>query len=357
MDAYLPERLALTGATGALGFAFLRSHLQRDPKLKASLLVRSSSSAFQSGIFQNWLRENEKRVTLIEGDVRRLEQEQLNALLSCDGGLWHFAAMTSLTSECDDVAREIHEVNVEGTGRLAEAWLNGPAAGPFYHASTAYVVGKRHGTAFESECGMGQTFRNPYEASKLAAETRVQRIFAAGVRGAIFRPSVVVDDQGGTGGIKMVDACAYSVALAVKRGEPFVFRTRPSANINLIHSDWVIAAMIDLARLPSGPGHTYHLTAPRDTYFRDIARLLEGLVPDLKLSFEPDLQRADLPSASKIFDKAITEIKPYFDADIHFDRTETDRDLSPGVKESPLDLEAFVENRLKSEMGRIAHRR
>ena len=77
----------------------------------------------------------------------------------------------------------------------------------------------------------------------------------------------------------------------------------------------------------------------------------------IKLSFEPDCQRADLPSASKIFDKAVSEIKPYFDADVHFDRTQTDRDLSPALKEAPLDLQAFVENRLKAEMGRIAHRR
>jgi nucleoside-diphosphate-sugar epimerase len=235
--------------------------------------------------------------------------------------------------------------------------LRGAAAGPFYHISTAYVVGGRHGVALETESAMGQTFRNPYEASKLAAETRVLKEFAAGLQGAIFRPSVVVDDTGGTGGFKMVDACAYAVALAVKRGEPFVFRLRPTANLNLVHSDWVIAAMSDLARLPSGPGRTYHLTAPRDTYLRDIGAILETLVPDLKMSFEPTLTRADLPTASKIFDKAITEIRPYFDADIHFDRAHTDRDLSAALKHSALDLAPFVESRLRSEMARVAHRR
>jgi len=40
------------------------------------------------------------------------------------------------------------------------------------------------------------------------------------VAGAIFRPSVVVDDLGGTGGFKMVDACAYAVALAAKPRTP-----------------------------------------------------------------------------------------------------------------------------------------
>jgi nucleoside-diphosphate-sugar epimerase len=357
MDAYLPQRLALTGATGALGFAFLRRLFQNDPRLQASLLVRKSSTAFQSEVFQSWLRQNESRITLVEGDVRQLGPEQLNALLPCDGGLWHFAALTSLTAASDEVSRQIYEVNVEGTQRLLEAWTAGRPAGPFYHISTAYVVGERHGTALESESAMGQAFRNPYEASKSAAETQVLRAFAAGMPGAILRPSVVVDDMGGTGGFKMVDACAYSVALAVKRGEPFVFRLRSTANLNLIHSDWVIAAMVDLARLPSGTGRTYHLTAPRDTYLKDIAAILEVLVPDLKVSFEPKLTRADLPSASKIFDKAITEIRPYFDADIHFDRTNTDHDLSPEVKESPLDLAPFVQSRLQSELGRITHKK
>jgi nucleoside-diphosphate-sugar epimerase len=357
MDAYHPQRLALTGATGALGFAFLRRQFQSDPKLQASLLVRKASSAFQSEAFQGWLRVNESRVTLVEGDMRQLGPGQLDALLSCDGGLWHFAAVTALTAESEEVTRQINEVNVEGTQRLAEAWINGRAAGPFYHISTAYVVGERHGTAMEAESALGQSFRNPYEASKLAAETRILGDFAAGMPGAIFRPSVVVDDMGGTGGFKMVDACAYAVALAVKRGEPFVFRLRETANLNLIHSDWVIAAMSDLARMPSGPGLTYHLTAPRDTYLRDIALLLEGLVPELKVGFEPNLKRAELPTASKIFDKAITELRAYFDAEINFDRTNTDRDLSPAVKESPLDLAPFVQSRLQAELGRIVHRK
>ncbi|HEY0255818.1 MAG TPA: hypothetical protein VGC39_00130, partial [Candidatus Methylacidiphilales bacterium] len=113
----------------------------------------------------------------------------------------------------------------------------------------------------------------------------------------------------------------------------------------------------DLARMPSGPGRTYHLTAPRSTYFRDIAAILEKVVPTLKVSFEPDLQRSDLPSASKIFDKAVTEIRPYFDADVHFDRSNTERDLSPGMKELPLDLALFVKSRLESELVRIAHRK
>jgi nucleoside-diphosphate-sugar epimerase len=354
MDSYRPSTLALTGATGALGFAFLKYLFLRDPQLHAHLLLRRSSASFRSDGFQDWLRQNESRVTLIDGDLRRADARQLEPLLQTDGGLWHFAALTSLTVGSEEVAREIHEVNVEGTRRLAEACLENSHHGPFYHISTAYVVGDRQGTAYEAESAANQGFRNPYEASKLAAETCIQRGFASGLTGAIFRPSVVVDDSGGTGGFKMVDACAYAVALAVKRGEPFVFRLPAHASLNLVHSDWVIAAMADLARLPSGSGRVYHLSAPKPTYLREIAAILEGLVPGLKLSFEPGLTRAEMPSASKIFDKAIADLRPYFESDIHFDQANTVRDLSPAVRETPLDLAPFVLRRLQSELGRIA---
>jgi len=203
---------------------------------------------------------------------------------------------------------------------------------------------------------MGQAFRNPYEASKSAAEKIVHDAFSAGVPGAIFRPSVVVDNSGATGGFKIVDACATAVALAVKRGEPFVFRLPPGAGINIVHSDWIIAAMLDLARMPSGPGRTYHLTAPRPTLFRDIGAILMTLVPGLKVHSDPELSRSELPGASRIFDKAAAELRPYFEADVQFDRTHAGRDLSPGLKQPVLDLKPFVEVRLRAELDRLAHR-
>jgi nucleoside-diphosphate-sugar epimerase len=357
MHAYHPARIALTGGTGALGFAFLRREFQRDPGLQATLLVRRASPSFQSAEFQAWLGANETRLTLLDADIRQISPEALSQLLQADGGLWHFAALTSLAAARDETARAIQEINVAATERLLEAALRQPDPRPFFHISTAYIVGTRRGLAREDEDDLGQSFRNPYEASKLQAELAVRRAFAAGLPGAIFRPSVVVDDASGTGGFKMVDACAYAVALAVQRGEPFVFRFPESASINLVHSDWVIEAMADLARLPSGPGVAYHLTAPRPTFFRDIAAILESRVPNLRLSFAPDLQRSDLPTASKIFDKAVADLRPYFASGIAFDRTQTERDLDPGLRQLPLDLAPFVDRRLQSELAKVAHRK
>lgn len=356
MDTYLPNQFALTGATGALGFAFLRRCFQQHPALRASLLVRRSSAAFQAAPFQAWLRRNETRLTLIEGDLRSVSPETLDPLLQTDGGLWHFAALTELTANDDAVAREIHAVNVEGTQRLLDAEVARRGPSPFFHISTAYVAGDRHGLVREDESDLGQQHRNPYEASKLAAETLVQRAFSAGMIGAIFRPSLVVDDMGGTGGLKIIDACAYSVGLATKRGEPIIFRFPATASINLVHSDWVIAAMVDLARLPSGSGWTYHLTTPHSTSFGEIAELLRGIVPNLQISFEPGLTRAELPPASRVADKAMNEFLHYLSSGIEFDRTNTERDLSATITETPLDLPAFVQSRLQAELERVAHR-
>jgi nucleoside-diphosphate-sugar epimerase len=352
--AYLPKRIALTGATGALGFAFLREFFARLPEVRATLLVRCSSASFTAAPFQDWLGRNEARVKLIDGDIRHLSRTQTDALVRTDGGLWHFAAVTSLNANDEDFARQIQDVNVAGTRHLAEACRLSGHKHPFFHVSTAYILGQRTGTIREDDRVTGQEFRNPYEASKSAAEEIVQRAFAGGVPGAIFRPGVVVGHSSLTGGFKFADACTSAVALAIKRGEPFVFRLPPTAGINLVHGDWVIAAMIDLARMPSGPGRTYHLTAPQSTSFRDIGGILTGVAPNLTLQFEPDFQRSDLPDASRLFDKASADFRPYFEAAIQFDRTHAARDLSPHLRRPVLHLKPFLETRLRAELDRAA---
>ena len=355
-DMYKPRRIALTGATGALGFAFLRHIFACQPELRATLLVRRSSPSFAAHPFQTWLRQYSARIKLVEGDICRLNRSQIDALLETDGGLWHFAAITSLSTSDQDVARQIYQVNFEATSHLANACARRWHQRSFYHVSTAYVMGRRTGTVLEGDGFLGQEFRNPYEASKSAAEKVVQDIFSNGVPGLIFRPSVVIDNSGLTGGFKIVDACAFAVAMAVRRREEFVFRLPDSAGINMVHSDWLIEAMLDLARMPSGPGRTYHLTACNPTLFRDIADILSELVPDLQIRFEPNFLRSDLPNSSKLFDKAATELRPYFEAKVNFDRMHVASDLSPALRQPVLKLRQFVEMRLRAELDRLSER-
>jgi nucleoside-diphosphate-sugar epimerase len=179
--AYLPKRIALTGATGALGFAFLRELFTRLPEVRATLLVRRASASFAAAPFQAWLEQNADRVKLIDGDIRKLNHTQTDALVRTDGGLWHFAAVTSLNANDEDIAREINEVNVEGTRHLAEACRRSGHKHPFFHLGTAYGPRRHAGTIREEDHATDEEFRNPYEASKSAAEEIVRRAFADGV--------------------------------------------------------------------------------------------------------------------------------------------------------------------------------
>ncbi len=356
MHPYQPKTLALTGATGALGFTFISQLLAMAPNTRAHLLVRRSSDSFKHPHFQKWIEQEKHRVTLIDGDVRNLDAlspEDLSLLLDTDGGLWHFAAVTALNND-PAVAADIHAVNYVATERLVE--LIGKRSSPLFHISTAYVAGDREGLVLETENDCGQKFRNPYEASKSASEKVVQQLIASHHPASIFRPSIVIGDAEGISGFKVVDACSYSCGLAVKRGEPFVFRLNKSASMNLVHNSWVTHTLLDLSRLPSGHGHCYHLTAPRATTWMELGELVREHVPDLKVMFEPNLERRDLPSASKLFDKSINDVRPYFEANIRFDRTNTDRDLSPALLSFPIEHKSFVATRLKTEVLRASSR-
>ena len=136
---YSPKRIALTGATGALGFAFLRHLFARQPEVRATLLLRRSSPSFEAAPFQTWLERHADRVKIIDSDIRELNRTQTDALVRTDGGLWHFAAVTAPNARDEDIAREINEVNVEGTRHLADACRNSGHKHSFFHVSTAYV--------------------------------------------------------------------------------------------------------------------------------------------------------------------------------------------------------------------------
>ena len=191
----------MTGGTGALGFYFLRHTFAERPNVRVNLLVRPSSPSFQSKTFQDWLTEYRDRVTLIEGDIRDLDAlstKDKELLLQTDGGLWHSAAVTALNHD-PEMAKSIHLVNYECTVKLVKMLFE--HGGNLFHISTAYVAGDREGLVLEDELDCGQKFRNPYEQSKFSAEKIVREAIAEGKPATIIRPSIVIGDDAGLGGL------------------------------------------------------------------------------------------------------------------------------------------------------------
>ena len=301
---YSPTRLAMTGATGAIGTRFLAGLLRDLPDLRVTVLARSAPPRFSA-----LLDRHAGRITAIEQDLRslRLHPSQRKVLAESDG-LWHLAARTALDG-ADDAAT--WATNDGGTAAVLDLLAASDAPGPIFHLSTAFVCGTR--TGHVAELNLPDTgFRNAYEASKASAERQVRAAMAAGLRGAILRPAVVVGDDADDGPPKAIDAVAAAVIAAERAGEPLVVRAPADAALNVVHADWLLAAMSAVAAGPHD-GRTFHLTAARPVRLADVAEVVDPATP-----------ARELPPVSRRLDRAIGPLRPYLRADVEFDRTNLD---------------------------------
>ena len=215
---YSPQRIAVTGATGAIAVRFLDRLLHDVPSLHVTVLVRPSAT--RPPLFCRLLERFGRQITLLEHDLCSLEEllpDDRRRLGETDG-LWHFAASTAMTGPDADVWR----VNDGGTQQLLDVLSSVDAPGPLFHISTAFVSGTRSGHVSEVD-PPAEAFRNSYEASKAAAERRVRGAFGDGLRGFVIRPSVVIEDEPSPA--KMIDVVAAAVVATIRGARPIVLAT------------------------------------------------------------------------------------------------------------------------------------
>ena len=301
MTPYAPRRITVTGATGSIGSALVARLLRTVPGLHVTALARSAAAPRLVPLLAAF----PGQLSVVEQDLcdLRLTPSQRRQLAETDG-LWHLAASTALRG--DDAAA--WRVNDGGTAAVLDLLASVDAPGPLLHVSTAYVCGTRTGRVTEADLSTGD-FRNAYEASKAAAEHRVRTAFAAGLRGCVLRPSVVVEDDVADGSPKMIDVVAAAVSAANRAGEPLVLRLPPTAALNVVHSDWVLDAMVALAAGPMA-GATVHLTARRPL------RLAE-----LPVVLDPAASPRSLSPLARRLERAIAPFRPYLSGGVDFDRT------------------------------------
>ena len=300
---YAPRRLAVTGATGAIGTRFVAGLLRDLPKLRVTVLARSPRPPLRA-----LLDRYAGRVTVIQQDLcsPHLSPSQRKLLTESDG-LWHLAARTALDGGDDGAT---WATNDGGTAAVLDLLAASDAPGPLLHLSTAFVCGAGTGPVAESDLPDGG-FRNAYEASKAAAERRVRSAMAAGLRGAILRPGVVVGDDA-DGSPKAIDAVAAAVFAAERAGEPLLVRGPADAALNVVHADWLLAAMSAVAAAPPD-GRTFHLTAARPLRLADVATVVDPATP-----------ARELPPVSRRLDRAVAPLRPYLSAGVTFDRANLD---------------------------------
>ncbi|HEU4976081.1 MAG TPA: SDR family oxidoreductase [Baekduia sp.] len=133
-------------------------------------------------------------------------------------------------------------INVDGTRELLRLAGCAPGLRRFVHVSTAFVAGDRAGRFLETEGDVGQTCRNTYEQTKLAAE---QEVLAAGLPGTVIaRPSIVVGDSatGWTSAFNVI----YWPLQAFARGLFPTVPADPGAPVDIVPVDAVADALLDL---------------------------------------------------------------------------------------------------------------
>lgn len=282
----MPDKVLVTGAVGFLGshltYALLESGrtvvaLARGAG-KLSATDRLASVLDRVAADSGGGRGPAARLEVVEGDIARpmlgVSESTWNDLANSVGEIWHSAASLSFAEED---RQAIFRVNVDGTRHVLDLAAR-TRTGRLQHVSTAYVAGLRKGRVMESEADVGQAFRNPYEASKCAAEGVVAALHADGtVSATIHRPSVVIGHSV-TGrashlhGVYAFIKGLWSVVERLRRRSgnaivdlPLRVRGSLDATLNFVPIDYVAAAMLHVGALPESPGQTFHMANPEAT--------------------------------------------------------------------------------------------
>jgi len=276
----LPNRTVfLTGFPGFIASRLLRRLAREDdrflllvqPALLARAKMELTEIASQSG-------KPAADFHLLEGDITKvdlgLSASDLHLARSQATSIFHLAAIYDLA-----VARSIAmEVNVGGTRNVNEFARSLPNLDQYHYVSTCYVAGMREGRILETDLRHSAGFRNYYEESKYLAEVEVDSLKSE-LPITIHRPSVVCGDSE-TGETAKYDGVYYLIHY-LRKWPGFLTLLNignREVSLNLVPVDFVVKAMVALARDPRAVGQTVQLADPNPLttheLFNTIARCL-----------------------------------------------------------------------------------
>lgn len=205
----------------------------------------------------------EEAFVIIEGDITYpsllISEDNQDLLIGKVTHVFHLAAIYDLA-----VPRDIaYRINVNGTDHVNK-WVKGLAQLKRYvYFSTAYVVGKREGTLYETELIRPTSFKNHYEETKFEAEVLVDKLKNE-VPVTIIRPGIVKGHSQTGETIKFDGPYFMMNFLERLKFLPMLPRLgKGEAFVNLVPIDYIIQATAYLSFFEKGAGKTYHLTDPR----------------------------------------------------------------------------------------------
>ena len=316
------RRLAITGVTGLLGrnllFEVIKNHLSRLDQLEIFVFGRRDRQGVP-------LQERLRHILLGDGaeylgiggqlldslvapssnvikyvemdfdsDVFHIEQDVLNDLRSSPlDWFFHVAGLTDLRST-PAALMNLRRTNIEGTRRVLEL-VSHLRVNEFCYVGTAYACGMSSGRLQPDYVNPAETFRSPYEKSKVEAEVLVREFAkSTGVRCRYFRPATICGRllELPLGSVSNFDVFyswpAFFFRLKLKgagvRGpvnhncelNVRVCYSRKSG-LNIVPVDYVVKVMYLICE-QDDPGESYHLVnnveTPHDFY---IPRMLDAV--------------------------------------------------------------------------------
>ncbi|HEY6273840.1 MAG TPA: SDR family oxidoreductase [Terriglobales bacterium] len=339
----------VTGGTGFVG-SNLILELLGEPRTEVYALTRPTGQPAETRL-QSALRHAARaaghydgldgaiarRCHALEGDIHSENCGVSAGTFPRPDQFWHVAA--SLRYE-DRYAAEIFRTNVEGTrNALALARCSGVER-HFNYVSTAYVSGCRMGVIRE-EVGCRHAANNPYEGSKMEAETLVHQSHDLHPR--IFRPSIVIGHSitrevssgfsGLYGFIKRVLKLRQLLdriqdGLSSRAGLRVI--ADPAALLNLIPVDVVARQMVRISRSRSR-APVFHITNPTPPPAAEVSRVIFR-----ELELQPPVFVSDVNGMNWIEQKVEEGLgfyKAYFRGTRLFDRENSDWALGVKISE------------------------
>ncbi|MFE7132096.1 SDR family oxidoreductase [Streptomyces sp. NPDC057638] len=262
-------------------------------------------------------------VRCLSGDVSAprlgLSQPEYGSLAG--GGIdriVHCAAITDFGHP-----EEVYQrVNVDGTAHVVE--LARACGADLVHVGTAYVCGERDGLIRETELDEGQRLANPYEASKLRAETLVHKARADGVRTAVVRPSIVVGDE--RTGVVRDYKNIYVVLKLATEGKVRAIPGQYDARLDLVPVNQVADLITGVTeRFEEASGRTFHAVGTPLT-LRDFSDVMAEYpsfhVPRFVPPASFDARRLP-PRERRYYERIVTLYESYFRRRMTFDDSHT----------------------------------
>lgn len=338
--------ILLTGATGFVGRDVARRLVARGHQVSA--LVRGRDGAGpRSRLDALGLQDLGAVEGEIGSQIKNVSAQSWDIVIHCAGDTTFFPR---------DVAA-YRRGHIDGALDLFRR-SNAPR---FIHVSTSFVCGDRTGKILETDGDLGQAFHNPYEETKLEAESAIRAAAAAaGCDLRVVRPSIVVGAAPKTPGggpseavygfVKLVAELAWHSKYS--RSQLRIPGVK-QARFNIVPVGYVAAGIVAAAEEAGASGGTFHLVSDAPTQDEWFSTLAERLgLPGLRV-VRP--RRGALKGLTRLEMRIHAMLGRYLDYlghDAEFDDTATVALLGPrGVAKPRLrgkELINFVDEALES---------